>query len=105
MCSYNQVNNTYACTNPRSLTEILKTQFEFPGFVMSDWWASDTNVDSVVAGMDMMMPGNTNWGSQLAAAVSSGQLNESRLDDMAVRIMAPYYLLGQDQVNYDLMII
>jgi beta-glucosidase len=67
MCSYNQVNNSYACTNPRTLNEILKSQFEFEGFVMSDWWASNTNVPSVLAGLDMMMPGNPTWNAELSS--------------------------------------
>lgn len=65
MCSYNQVNGEYACTNYDTLSTILKSQFEFDGFVMSDWWASSTNVDSVNAGLDMMMPGSDTWGQDL----------------------------------------
>ncbi|PRP87808.1 glycoside hydrolase family 3 protein [Planoprotostelium fungivorum] len=103
MCSYNLVNNTYACENPRSLNEILKQEFNFKGFVMSDWAATMSTL-SVNAGLDMTMPGdvtmgsgNSYFGKNLSEAIDAGKVEKSRLDDMAVRILTPWYLLGQDK--------
>jgi len=96
MCSYNQVNNTYACQNDRTLNQILKSEFGFRGFVMSDWWATKTNTDSVLGGMDMIMPGDPSFATDLKNALQSGRLTMDRVNDMAVRILTPWYLLGQD---------
>jgi len=104
MCSYNLVNNTYACENDRSLNQILKQEFDFKGFVMSDWSAT-MSTNSVNSGLDMTMPGDITMGSgdsyfgaNLTKAIAKGDVKESRLDDMAVRILAPFYLLGQDHM-------
>jgi len=104
MCSYNLVNDTYACENDRTLNQILKGQFNYKGFVMSDWSATMSGAKSINAGLDMTMPGDITMGSHdsyfganLTLALKNGQVSQNRLDDMAVRILAPHYLLGQDQ--------
>lgn len=51
MCSYNQINNSYACQNSKMLNNILKAELGFQGFVMSDWGAQHTGVASAVAGL------------------------------------------------------
>ncbi|WYZ39618.1 hypothetical protein EsH8_III_001532 [Colletotrichum jinshuiense] len=104
MCSYNQVNNSYACDNSKLLNGILKDEMGFQGFVMSDWLAQRSGVGSALAGLDMTMPGDglfwqdgkSLWGSQLTRAVLNGSVPIDRLDDMAVRIVASWYQLGQD---------
>ncbi|CCM01675.1 uncharacterized protein FIBRA_03738 [Fibroporia radiculosa] len=105
MCSYNLINDTYACENDRTLNQILKYELGFPGYIQSDWGAQMSTL-SAMAGLDMSMPGditlgsNTSyWGANLTAFVENGTIPMSRLDDMATRIMASYYFLGQDQ-NY-----
>eukprot|EP00026_Physarum_polycephalum_P003732 Phypoly_transcript_03746.p1 GENE.Phypoly_transcript_03746~~Phypoly_transcript_03746.p1 ORF type:complete len:751 (+),score=112.06 Phypoly_transcript_03746:59-2311(+) len=104
MCSYNQVNGTYACQNNRTLNQILKGEFGFLGFVQSDWSATMSGVPSVLGGLDMTMPGDITFGSgtsyfgdNLVKAVQNGSVSEERLDDMAVRILTPWILLGQNQ--------
>ncbi|KAH0524204.1 hypothetical protein TsFJ059_006738 [Trichoderma semiorbis] len=103
MCSYNQVNNSYACQNSYMLNYILKEELNFQGFVMSDWWAQQSGVASALAGLDMTMAGDqglasgdTYWGSNLTAAVINGTIPQWRLDDMVVRIMTSYYKIGRD---------
>jgi beta-glucosidase len=99
MCSYNQVNGAYACENSHLLTDILKTGWGFPGFVMSDWWAlpasgpSSTTVTAALAGLDQEQPDNQFF-STLGDAVSSGQVPQSRLDDMVHRILRAMYAVG-----------
>lgn len=51
MCSYNQLNNSYACQNSKILNNVLKAELGFQGFVMSDWGAQHTGVASAVAGL------------------------------------------------------
>ncbi|KAH8590005.1 glycoside hydrolase family 3 protein [Bisporella sp. PMI_857] len=101
MCSYNQVNNSYACQNSKVLNNLLKDELGFQGFVMSDWQAQHTGVASAVAGLDMTMPGDTifnsgesYWGTNLTLAVVNGTIPEWRIDDMAMRIMAAYFKVG-----------
>lgn len=64
MCSYNRVNDTYACANDRLLNGILKTELGFPGFVLLDWNAPH-DLDSANAGLDMVMPLGGAWGRNL----------------------------------------
>ncbi|WYZ43510.1 hypothetical protein EsH8_VI_001209 [Colletotrichum jinshuiense] len=109
MCSYQRINETYACENNHTLNTILKEQMGFKGYVMSDWFATHSNTKAVNAGLDMNMPGPVSqgslfegtslWGLNLEAVVLSGDVPVERLDDMVRRIMTPYYWLGQDK-NY-----
>ncbi|CAJ2512525.1 Uu.00g055400.m01.CDS01 [Anthostomella pinea] len=102
MCSYNKINGTWACENEGTLNNLLKTELGFQGYVMTDWNAQHTTVASANTGLDMTMPGSDYdgnsilWGPQLTAAVSSGQVPQARLDDMVRRILASWYLVGQD---------
>ncbi|KAA1468627.1 glycoside hydrolase family 3 protein [Dentipellis sp. KUC8613] len=103
MCSYNQINGTYACENNATLNGLLKNELAFQGFVMSDWYATHSTT-SANMGLDMTMPGDifplsivSYFGDALVQAVNQGTVPESRVDDMATRILASWYLLGQDQ--------
>ncbi|AEO61246.1 glycoside hydrolase family 3 protein [Thermothelomyces thermophilus ATCC 42464] len=104
MCSYNMVNNSYACGNSKLLNGILKDEMGFQGFVMSDWLAQRSGVASALAGLDMTMPGDgakwasgeSFWGPELSRAVLNGSVPVDRLNDMVTRIVAAWYQLGQD---------
>jgi len=104
MCSYQMVNNSYACGNSKLMNGILKDELGFSGFVQSDWLAQRSGVASALAGLDMSMPGDgltwTNgkslWGSQLTLSVLNGSLPVERVNDMVTRIVAAWYQLGQD---------
>lgn len=105
MCSYNQVNSSYACQNSMLLNGILKDELGFQGFVQSDWLAQRGGVASALAGLDMTMPGdglrwakgNSLWGSDLTRAVLNGSVPMDRIDDMVTRVVASWYQLGQDK--------
>ncbi|OBT52682.1 hypothetical protein VE04_07087 [Pseudogymnoascus sp. 24MN13] len=109
MCSYNRVNQTYACENSELLNGILKKELGFQGYVVSDWFATHSGVKSANAGLDMTMPGTIDveslsagtglsyFGANLTTAVNNGSVPMTRLDDMVRRIMMPYYFLGQDK--------
>ena len=104
MCSYQMVNNSYACQNSKLMNGILKDELGFQGFVQSDWLAQRSGVASALAGLDMSMPGdgrfwtdgNSLWGEQLTIAALNGSVPMARLNDMVVRIVAAWYQLGQD---------
>jgi beta-glucosidase len=96
MCSYNRINDVYACENPHLLTTVLKHQFGFGGFVMSDWGGTHSTVPAANAGLDMEMnvaPG-TYFAAPLKAAVQAGQVTMARLDDMVTRIVGAMFRLG-----------
>ncbi|CAA7266631.1 unnamed protein product [Cyclocybe aegerita] len=102
MCSYNQINGSFACENDKMLNGILKGEFGFPGYVMSDWAATHSTL-SVNKGLDMTMPGDitfgsgtTYFGNSLVSAVQSGSVSQARIDDLAIRILAAWYLTKQD---------
>ncbi|CAK5278243.1 unnamed protein product [Mycena citricolor] len=106
MCSYNLINGTYACENDKIMNDIIKREFGFQGYIMSDWAATHSTI-SVATGLDMTMPGDisfmsgtTYFGANLTAYVQNGTIPESRLDDMATRIVAGWYLLRQDAANF-----
>jgi beta-glucosidase len=106
MCAYNRVNGAYACENPHLLSDILKRDWGFRGFVVSDWFANHSAVASANAGLDLEMPGGDtifgqpspfpeHFGVELKAAVQAGQVPESRLDDMVRRILTARIEAGQ----------
>jgi len=81
MSSYNRVNGTYANENPHLLQKILRDEWGFDGFVVSDWGASNDHVEGVRAGSHLEMP--TTGGDsdlELVEAVKSGKLDEKLLD-------------------------
>ena len=104
MCSYQMVNNSYACQNSWLLNGILKDELGFQGYVQSDWLAQRSGVASALAGLDMSMPGdgrfwqdgNSFYGEQLTLAVLNGSVPMDRVNDMAKRVVAAWYQTGQD---------
>ena len=87
MCSYNRINGTYACENPYTLTDVLKKDWAFKGFVVSDWGGTQSTVKAAMAGLDVEMPGNNSFGEPLKKAVESGQVPMERLNDMVHRVL------------------
>ncbi|KAK4654441.1 hypothetical protein QC762_403750 [Podospora pseudocomata] len=97
MCSYQRVNHSYGCQNSKLINGVLKQELGFEGFVVSDWDGQVSGVGSANAGLDLVMPGKGFWGSSLEEAVRNGSVGEERVDDMARRVLAGWYLLGQDR--------
>ncbi|MGD0359447.1 MAG: glycoside hydrolase family 3 C-terminal domain-containing protein [Bryobacteraceae bacterium] len=93
MCAYNLVNDVYNCENAHLLNDILKGDWQFPGFVMSDWWATHSTVNGALNGLDQEQPDNQYFGT-LAQAVAGGLVPQSRLDDMVHRILRAMYAAG-----------
>ncbi|KAG2417110.1 beta-glucosidase [Aspergillus terreus] len=108
MCSYQRLNGSYACQNSKALNGLLKEELGFQGYVMSDWGGTHSGVASIESGLDMNMPGGLGpygtipqagsfYGGNVTQGVKNGTIDESRVDDMIIRIMTPYYWLGQDK--------
>ncbi|KAI0812884.1 glycoside hydrolase superfamily [Xylaria sp. FL0064] len=98
MCSYNRVNNSYGCSNSKTQNGLLKTELGFQGFIVTDWGAHHAGVATALAGLDMVMPsGAPLWAGTLTTAVNNGSVPESRLDDMATRILATWYNMKQEE--------
>jgi beta-glucosidase len=95
MCSYNRVNGDYACENSYTLNQVLKHDWGFKGFVLSDWGGTHSTVKAALAGLDMDQPGDDGYFSEpLKNAVLDGQVSEARLDDMVHRIVRSMFSSG-----------
>src|SRR4051812_208980 len=107
MCAFNRVNDVYACANPLMNT-LLKGEYGFRGFVMSDYNATPANAALAANnGLDQEQPGDqgpgtANFGARLVAAVQAGDVPMSRLNDMARRQLRPMIGLGLFEMQPDL---
>jgi beta-glucosidase len=106
MCSYQRINGSYGCQNSKAQNGLLKGELGFQGYIMSDWGATHAGVPAIDAGLDMNMPGGLGpyglnfgvpsfFGGNITIGVNNGSL--TRVDDMVIRIMTPYFWLNQDQ--------
>ncbi|RYC55203.1 hypothetical protein CHU98_g11000, partial [Xylaria longipes] len=113
MTSYNAVNGSACSQNAYLINGVLKDELGFQGLVMTDWLAQISGVGSALAGLDLSMPGDTignnipllgysNWQYELTRSVLNGSVPVDRLNDMATRVVATWYKLGQDAPDYPL---
>lgn len=93
MCAYPKVNGDFACENT-PLFDILKKEWHYDGFVISDWGATHSTVASAMAGLDLEMPSGIYWGDELHKAVESGQVPMTVIDDKLVRRFAKMMEFG-----------
>jgi len=98
MCSYNRVNGPYACENDYLLNQVLKRDWGFRGFVMSDWGATHSTVAAANNGLDQQsgheFDKSPYFGGALEEAVKTGAVPQARLDDMVTRIMRSMFAKG-----------
>lgn len=88
MCSYNRINGVFASENPWLLDEVLRKEWGYEGYVMSDWGAVNDRVPGLKAGLELEMPasgGETD--RQIVEAVKNGTLKEEVLDQAVERIL------------------
>jgi beta-glucosidase len=94
MGAFNKVNGTYACENRYLLTNVLREQLGFQGWVMSDYGANHSTAESANAGLDQEQPSAGQWGPQLLEAVRAGDVSEATIEEMVRRILRPMVGLG-----------
>ena len=91
MCAYNRVNGYYSCENDWLLNQVLKTDWGFKGYVMSDWGATHSTVEAANAGLDQesgwAFDKSPYFAGALREAVNNGYVSQARLDDMAHRVL------------------
>jgi beta-glucosidase len=87
MSSYNKINGTYTSQSYDLLTRVLREDWGFQGFVMTDWLGGDDSIAQMEAGNDLLMPGNPTQRENIIAAVNEGRLDEGVLDRNVARIL------------------
>src|SRR5882762_8278526 len=94
MCSYNRVNGDFACENSYLLSEVLKKDWHFPGFVVSDWQGAHSTEKASAAGLDHEEPGEIFFGPEMKKAVESGKVSQGELNDHVHRILRSMFASG-----------
>src|SRR5207248_1206663 len=98
-CAYNKVNGSSACGNEWLLTRVLKRDWRYPGFVMSDWGAVP-NLSAAWAGLDQQSGAQLDrevfFDRPLAQAAAADIAQRTRLDDMNRRVLTAIYASGLD---------
>ena len=95
MTSYNRVNGAHVPDTSRFLTEILRQEWGFDGFVMTDWYGLSNTVEAAGAGLDLEMPGPArSFGATLGEAVRGGQVEEAVLDAKVERMLTVFDGVG-----------
>ncbi len=87
MSSYNKINGVLSSENRWLLTDLLRGEWGFKGFVMTDWWAEENGARQIASGNDMLMPGTPHQYDDILGAVQSGRLDIRFLDDCVRRIL------------------
>ena len=94
MCSYNRVNDDFACENSYLLNEVLKKDFRFKGFVLSDWGGTHSTAKASHNGLDMEQPGKIFFGDELKKAVESGDISQDELNEHVHRVLRTIFASG-----------
>lgn len=98
MCSYNKINGVFAAENKTYLTDVLRNEWGFDGYVMSDWGAVNDRVKDLAAGLDLEMPSSNGMNDQLIVeAVKQGVLEESVVDTAVERILNIVYRFEENR--------
>lgn len=88
MSSYNLINGTYTSESPDLLTTILRDEWGFEGFVMTDWFGGKNVIAQMQAGNDVIMPGSPNQTRAIVEAVDNGSLSTQQLNENVARVLA-----------------
>jgi beta-glucosidase len=94
MCSYNRINGDFACENSYTLRDVLKKEWGFNGFVISDWDGTHSTEKASAAGLDQEQPMANFFGPKLKEAVEAGRVPMSEIDDHARRVLYAEFSSG-----------
>ena len=94
MCSYNVINGDYGCENKYTLTEVLRDDWHFKGFVLSDWGGTHSAVKASHAGLDMEQPEENFYGAMFKKDVADGKISQAELDEHVHRILRGEFAAG-----------
>jgi beta-glucosidase len=96
MCAYNKVDGVYSCEQPYLLNTVLKKQFGFTGWVMSDWGGTHSTVKAALAGLDQeqTIGSGTYFAAALKTAVLQHKVPMRRINDMVLRLMRSLFRIG-----------
>jgi len=94
MCSYNAINGDYACENKYTLTDVLRKQWGFKGFVLSDWGGTHSTIKASAAGLDNEEPEDNFYGETFKKDVEDGKIPVSELDEHVHRILRAEFAAG-----------
>jgi beta-glucosidase len=94
MCSYNRINGDFGCENSYTLKDVLKKDWGFKGFVISDWGGTHSTEKASSAGLDQEQPMADYFGPKLKEAVRAGRVPLSQIDDHARRVLYAEFLAG-----------
>lgn len=98
MCSYNRIGGIYAAENKKYLTEVLRDEWGFDGYVVSDWGAVNNRVADLAAGLDLEMPSSQGMNDKLIVeAVKNGSLKEEMVDKTVERILNIVYRFEENR--------
>lgn len=102
MASYNRVNSVHSTENEHLLTDILRTDWGWEGFVISDWWSTtpQNGAETLNAGLDLEMPDESAF-ITLTGDLNNGDITGSRIDEAALRILNVRARFGQLEDNYN----
>ena len=95
MTAYNRLNGAYGPDNRELLDDILRGEWGFEGFVVTDWFAQGDTVEAAAAGLDLEMPGPRRfYGGKVADAVRDGRVDEADLDAAVTRMLGVFNRIG-----------
>ncbi len=98
MCAYNRVNGPFSCESPWLLTDVLRRDWGWRGYVMSDWGATHSTAPAIAAGLDQQsgypFDKEPYFGKNLEAALASGEVKQAALDTMVSRILRAMFDKG-----------
>lgn len=95
MCAYNYVNGVHSCENRELLTDVLRDQWGFEGYVQSDFFAVKSTAESLAAGLDNLMPTPAQWApDKLRQALAAAEISESDIDTALKRRYVQMFKAG-----------
>ena len=101
MCAYNKYQSIWCSENKYLLNDILKEEWGFKGFVVSDWGAVQNTGRAIAAGLDLQMPHNWKMAENIESAINSGVLSEDRLNDAVERFLNFVLSQKSEKGGYD----